>query len=63
MEPFHVLQLREFKSENYDDLGTAIRTMNQAIEDAESNVKWMDNNYQTIVDWLKQWKSETGGKQ
>lgn len=51
-----LFQLKEFKEENEHDLGTAMRTMNQAIEDAEANLKWMDTNYQTIVQWLETWK-------
>lgn len=53
---FDVKNLKEFKEENEHDLGTAMRTMNQAIEDAEANLKWMDTNYQTIVQWLETWK-------
>lgn len=54
----YVLQLKEFAKEYSDDLGTATRTMNQAIEDAMANVKWMSQNYGTIVQWLTQYITE-----
>lgn len=52
------LQLKEFAKEYRDDLGTATRTMNQAIEDAVANVKWMNQNYGIIVQWLTQYITE-----
>ncbi|XP_045117781.1 aminopeptidase N-like [Portunus trituberculatus] len=45
-------QLKMFKEEHASDLNTAERAVNQAIEKTANNIAWMDNNYQTIVNWL-----------
>lgn len=46
-------QLVEFAREHLDELGTATRTIQQAIERAESNIRWLDNNHAIIRDWLQ----------
>lgn len=45
-------QLLEFAKEHGEELGTATRTVQQSVEQAESNVRWLDRNYATIRDWL-----------
>lgn len=45
-------QLRQFASIHHRELGTATRAVEQALEQAEANVKWMERNYESIVRWL-----------
>ena len=45
-------QLRQFASVHNRELGTATRAVEQALEQAEANVKWMERNYESIVRWL-----------
>lgn len=45
-------QLRQFASIHQRELGTATRAVEQALEQAEANVKWMERNYESIVRWL-----------
>lgn len=47
------LQLKDFIAMNKDKLESATRTVQQAVEQAEENIKWLDNNYATIRDWLQ----------
>lgn len=49
-EEKHELEL--FKEEHAGQLGTATRAVDQAIERTENNIKWMDNNYEVIMQWL-----------
>lgn len=43
-------ELKRFADINLKDSG---RTIQQAVERAEANIDWMNKNYQTIVNWLK----------
>ncbi|XP_069173006.1 LOW QUALITY PROTEIN: uncharacterized protein [Procambarus clarkii] len=49
-EEMHELEL--FKEEHADDLDTAARAIDQAIERTANNIAWMSNNYDVIVQWL-----------
>jgi len=44
--------LKQFASIHHHELGTATRAVEQALEQAEANVKWMERNYESIVRWL-----------
>ncbi|KAB7497104.1 Aminopeptidase N [Armadillidium nasatum] len=44
--------LKDFLKKNKDGLLPAERAAQQALEKAENNLKWMDNYYQVILDWL-----------
>ena len=50
---FELAQLRGFQSMHAGDLGASTRAIRQAVEAATANVRWVDNNYQDIWDWLK----------
>ena len=45
-------QLRQLRDDHLNQLGSSARVQ-QAIELAESNVKWMNLHYQEIVNWLQ----------
>ncbi|KAK7075491.1 hypothetical protein SK128_020460 [Halocaridina rubra] len=45
-------ELELFKEEHSEDLGTATRAVDQAIERTANNIAWMENNYDVIVQWL-----------
>lgn len=42
-------QFKRFTHQHTKDTG---RTIQQAIEAAESNIQWMERNYKTIIEWL-----------
>ncbi|XP_035717445.1 aminopeptidase N-like isoform X1 [Vespa mandarinia] len=50
---YELKDLIDFITENKEELGSATRTVQQAVEQAEANIKWLDNNYATIRDWLQ----------
>lgn len=45
-------QLMQFASVHHHELGAATRAMEQSLEQAGANVKWMESNYEPIVKWL-----------
>lgn len=45
--------LADLKSFVKNDLKETGRTIQQAVEQVQINVDWMDRNYNTIVEWLK----------
>ncbi|XP_063599468.1 aminopeptidase N-like [Penaeus indicus] len=45
-------QLESFYEANLDNLGTATRAFEQAIESTRNNIGWMSSNYEAIVSWL-----------
>ncbi|XP_020287873.1 aminopeptidase N isoform X2 [Pseudomyrmex gracilis] len=45
--------LLEFAKEHVNEFGSARRTIQQALEQAEANVRWIDSNHATIRDWLE----------
>ncbi|CAG9794995.1 unnamed protein product [Diatraea saccharalis] len=48
-QPHELEELKRFISESCSELG---RPVLQVLERTAANVHWMENNYQTIVDWL-----------
>nr|CAD7394984.1 unnamed protein product [Timema cristinae] len=51
-EQFELDDIMKFSSVHHHELGTATRAVEQAIEQARANVKWMERNYWPIVNWL-----------
>ena len=51
---FELKDLIEFYGEHKTELGTAKRSTLNQIEKVKSNVKWMEDYYQTVFDWLIQ---------
>ncbi|KAG9466320.1 hypothetical protein GDO78_016810 [Eleutherodactylus coqui] len=51
---FDVKQLQQFKEDNKEiGFGTATRALEQAIETAEANVRWVDENKAVIKEWFE----------
>lgn len=50
--PFELKELKEFVSLHRTDLGSATRTFQQAVEQTEANVLWMEQSYSVIDTWL-----------
>ena len=48
-------QLLQFQQTYQDDLGSADRAVDQAIERVEANIAWMVTSYSEVVTWLTQW--------
>ncbi|KAL0271356.1 UNVERIFIED_CONTAM: hypothetical protein PYX00_008471 [Menopon gallinae] len=44
--------LVHFAKQNSHDLGAASRAVDQVVEQAAANIRWMESNYETIVKWL-----------
>jgi len=57
--PFQLEELKKFKKENQNQLGTSKRALDQAVESGEANVSWMKDNYQVVWDWVKEYNSKT----
>ena len=52
-ETFSVIfQLRDFQTEHKAELASSTRALEQAVEAVENNVKWMEDNYDMVADWL-----------
>ena len=51
--PFELKELEQFYEDHKNELGTAKRSTLNQIENVRANVKWMENYYQEITDWLK----------
>lgn len=49
---FELEQLREFYDSHKDNLGTAKRAFEQSLESTKANIRWMDNNYAQLKEWL-----------
>ena len=47
-----IFQLRDFRTEHKAELASSTRAMEQAVEAVENNVKWMEDNYDVVADWL-----------
>jgi len=45
--------LQNFKTRYQNELGSATRTVNQAIEGVQANVQWMADNFIVITNWLE----------
>lgn len=50
---YDLKNLLDFTSERIEDFGSATRSVQQSIEQAEANIRWMEANNVTIQDWLK----------
>ena len=50
--PFELKELEQFYEEHKTELGTAKRTTLNSIEKVRANVKWMQDYYQIVFDWL-----------
>ncbi|XP_012230834.1 aminopeptidase N [Linepithema humile] len=50
---YELKDLLEFATEHLEELGTATRTIQQAVEQAEANIRWINTNHATIRDWLQ----------
>lgn len=53
-------RLESFLESNRGDLGGAVAIVEQGIDQAKTNLKWMDRNYQTILDWLVEQSGPVG---
>nr|XP_006821163.1 PREDICTED: aminopeptidase N-like [Saccoglossus kowalevskii] len=49
---FELSQLIDF-GDNHPNLGSAARAYEQAIESTKANIKWMDNNFEQVQEWLE----------
>jgi len=56
---YQIKQLKQFQKVNQNQLVSAKRAVEQAIESGEANVRWMRDNYQDVWDWLKEYNSKT----
>lgn len=45
--------LLEFATQRRDELSTSMRTLQQSMEQAEANIRWVDGNHVMIRDWLQ----------
>ena len=50
---FFLLKLEEFRERENGNLGVGEPALNQVIEKAKVNLKWMERNYRTIWAFLK----------
>ncbi|XP_023324912.1 aminopeptidase N [Eurytemora carolleeae] len=50
---FELEELNEFKTKHINELATSRRAVDQAIEAAQVNIAWIQNNLQVVWDWLK----------
>jgi aminopeptidase N len=54
------VQLRQFQSDyNEEELGSASRALEQAIERTQANIKWVKENKQTVLEWFRKESSES----
>ncbi|NXG43321.1 AMPN Aminopeptidase, partial [Psilopogon haemacephalus] len=55
---FELQQLEQFKADNQDiGFGSGTRALEQALERTRTNINWVKQNQQTVLQWFKQ---ETG---
>ena len=50
--PFELKELEQFYEEHKTELGTAKRATLNNIEKVRANVKWMQDYYQVVFNWL-----------
>ncbi|NXT18500.1 AMPN Aminopeptidase, partial [Syrrhaptes paradoxus] len=56
---FELQQLEQFKAENQDiGFGSGTRALEQALERTRTNINWVQENQQTVLNWFR---GETGG--
>lgn len=48
-----VEKLLQFRDENKETLGNAVRATQQSVDRVKNNLNWMRQNYQKVVDWLQ----------
>ena len=46
-------QIKDFQSAHRSELRASTRDVQQAVEAAENNVKWMERNFGNIWGWLR----------
>jgi len=51
---FDLEQLRDFQNSHSNEFGSSTRAVEQALEAVENNVKWMEDNYNVVAEWLNQ---------
>uniref|UniRef100_A0A674EXC3 Aminopeptidase n=1 Tax=Salmo trutta TaxID=8032 RepID=A0A674EXC3_SALTR len=57
---FELQELRQFQSNyNEEELGSASRALEQAIERTQANIKWVKENKQTVLEWFRKESSES----
>uniref|UniRef100_A0AAY5L8X8 Aminopeptidase n=1 Tax=Esox lucius TaxID=8010 RepID=A0AAY5L8X8_ESOLU len=56
---FELHELREFQSNYNEELGSASRALEQAIERTQANIKWVKENKQTVLEWFRRETSES----
>jgi hypothetical protein len=52
--PFELKELEQFYEDHKTELGTAKRSTLNQIEKVRASVKWMEDYYQTVFNWLIQ---------
>lgn len=50
---YDLRDLLDFTKEHIGKFGSATRSVQQSIEQAEANIRWLDASHDTIQDWLK----------
>ncbi|XP_064013910.1 aminopeptidase N [Pogoniulus pusillus] len=51
---FELQQLEQFKADNQDiGFGSGTRALEQALERTRTNINWVKQNQQTVLDWFK----------
>ncbi|XP_011870128.1 PREDICTED: aminopeptidase N-like [Vollenhovia emeryi] len=50
---YKLKDIKEFMRKHLDELGSARRTILQAIEQVESNIRWLDKYHGQIYNWLQ----------
>nr|XP_034185647.1 aminopeptidase Ey [Osmia lignaria]XP_034185648.1 aminopeptidase Ey [Osmia lignaria]XP_034185650.1 aminopeptidase Ey [Osmia lignaria] len=50
---YELKDLLDFTTEHKQELGSATRTIQQAIEQSEANIRWVNASHSIIYDWLK----------
>jgi len=50
---FELQQIKDFQSAHRSELRASTRDVQQAVEAAENNVKWMERNFGNIWGWLR----------
>lgn len=46
-------QLLDFAKEHGEQLVSATRAVQQAVEQAEANIRWLEQNHESIYNWLQ----------
>ncbi|XP_058791213.1 aminopeptidase N [Phymastichus coffea] len=49
---YELKDLLEFANEHKEELGSATRAIEQAVEQTEANIRWLERNLANIQDWL-----------